>query len=255
MKQQLINEFKKKLEGTPVYGIFSKSSDPSVIEIIGLSEFDFVILDMEHGQNDFKSIENLVRAAENSNLAPIIRVAENSPHLIGKALDAGAIGVQIPNVSSKLEAEKAIESAKFYPMGNRGVCRFVRNADYGAIEKSNYFNKSNECIICLQIEGKAGIDSIDEILKLEGWDILFIGPYDLSQSLGIPGDINNDLIWKYVDAISIKVNVLGKTLGIFFDDLNNNQKILKHGIRYLAYSVDTEIFRHSCVSIVKTLKQ
>ena len=95
---------------------------------------------MEHGQNDYKSIENLVRASENCNLAPIIRVSENSPYLIGKALDTGAIGIQVPNVSSKLEAERAVEAAKFYPKGNRGVCRFVRNADYGTTEKSIYFN-------------------------------------------------------------------------------------------------------------------
>ena len=253
MKKGILVNFKNKLINGPVYGLFSKTSDPSVIEAVGISGFDFVILDMEHGPNDFKNIENLVRAAENFSLVPIIRVAENSPTLIGKALDTGAVGVQIPNISNREDALAAVEAARFYPLGKRGVCRFVRNANYGSISVNQYFKSSNECIVCIQIEGKEGIDSIDQILEVDGIDIVFIGPYDLSQSLGIPGDIQNKLIWQSIKIIAEKAKKKKKSLGIFIDDISKKEDAIKNGINYIAYSVDIEIMRDSCEKIVKKL--
>lgn len=253
MKTELLRKFKNKLAEEPVIGIFSKTSDPGIIEVLGISGFDFVILDMEHGPNDYKCIENLVRAAENSSLAPIIRVAENNPGLIGKALDTGAIGVQIPNISSSEDAINAVAAARFHPHGNRGVCRFVRNADYGSVVTSQYFDSSNECIVCLQIEGKEAIDCLDEILMIEGIDILFIGPYDLSQSLGIPGDIQNKLIWTSIGIIAEKAKRKNITLGIFLDDINKKENLMNNGINYIAYSVDMEVIRDCCTEIVRML--
>ena len=247
----ILHKFRKKINNGHVNGIFCKTSDPAFIEAAGYSGLDFAILDMEHGPNDYKTVENLVRASEISSILSIVRVSHNEPWLISKALDTGALGVQIPNISSLEEAKQAIMNAKFYPSGNRGVWRVVRASDYANIPKKQYFSQSNETIICLQVEGGSGLKDIDEILKLEGFDILFIGPYDLSQSLGIPGDIYNERIMDLYSDIVKKANFHGKQVGTFYDEIERKKWFIDAGINYLSFSVDTDIFRRACINIVK----
>ena len=251
MKRAILNNFKEVIQKKHVNGIFCKTNDPAFIESAGYSGLDFVILDMEHGPADFKSVENLVRAAEISNILSLIRVAHNESQLISKALDTGALGIQIPNIYSLKDAKSAIEFAKFYPAGMRGVCRFVRAAEYANISKEQYFKLSNETIVSLQIEGISGLNDIDDIIKLDGFDILFIGPYDLSQSLGIPGDIYNERIMKLYSEIVDKARKSGKVVGTFYDEIERKEWFINAGVKYLSYSVDTDIFRKACIEISK----
>lgn len=113
--------FLEKLEaGQTVVGPFSKTSDPSMIEAMGYAGFDFIIIDLEHGPNSILNAQNLVRAAQITGTFPIIRVRENSASAIGKALDIGALGVQVPQISNAEQAKLAVEYAKFGPIGMRG---------------------------------------------------------------------------------------------------------------------------------------
>ena len=179
-------------------GIFSKTTDSSFIEAIGLSGLDFVIIDQEHGPVQRERLYDHIRAAKAGKIKPIVRVSGNNHNLIGSALDAGALGVQVPNISSAEEAKTAIDAARFYPIGNRGVCRFVSAASYGEKDKAEYFTESNKNLLILQVEGKEGVENLQEILSLKGFDILFIGPYDLSQSLGFPGQISHPKVKKEI---------------------------------------------------------
>lgn len=223
-------------------GIFSKTTDSNLIESLGYSGMDFVIIDQEHGPSTNETLHNHIRAAKVSNIRSIVRVKGLDANAIGSALDAGADGVQIPNISTSSEARKAIQAAKFFPNGNRGVCRFVKAANFGTLDKQEYFVGSNKTLLILQVEGKEGINNLDDILKIEGFDILFVGPYDLSQSLGIPGEIDHPEMIEMMKKVSEKAQSQGKRLGTFADSIKTAKFLLGLGFEYLAYSVDMNIF-------------
>lgn len=239
-----------------VFGPFMKLNNPAIVEIFGNSGFDFVIIDTEHGPTSMETAENLVRAAELVGATPIVRVSSNDSDKISRALDIGAQGIQIPQISNKADAEKAVKSAKFFPLGERGVCRFVRAASYSAKERYKYFSESNyETLIILQIEGLEGVKNIDEILKVDGIDILFLGPYDLSQSLGIPGQVDDPAVEKEMLKVVRKAREQGKVVGTFVDNVYEAVKWKKAGIKYISYSVDVGILYEAGREIIKNLDE
>ncbi len=251
----ILNTFKQKLkEGKPVFGPFMKSTDPAFIEIAAYSGFDFVILDMEHGPAGFPELQNLIRAALLSNVIPIVRTPGLAEESISKPLDLGALGVQVPQVTSGEMAEACIEAARFFPQGNRGVCRFVRAADYSSLPREEYFRKANESLVIIQLEGKEAMMDIDNILKIEGIDIVFIGPYDLSQSLGLPGQVNHPEVLEAMNNIVVRARSAGKVVGTFTDTPQAAEMWKKAGVQYLSYSVDVGIFTDACTQLVKALK-
>ena len=122
---ELIRHFRRRIAEGPVFGPFSKSSDPAIVETLGHAGFDFIILDLEHGPNSVETLQGLIRAAQIAGMAPIVRVPSGDPEMIGKALDVGAAGVQVPQISSAQDVRVAIEHAKFAPLGMRGVDFFA----------------------------------------------------------------------------------------------------------------------------------
>lgn len=223
-------------------GIFSKTIDSNLVEAISFSGLDFMIFDQEHGTADLTTIQNHVRAARIGGMLSVIRVAENNHNKIGSAFDTGADMVQVPNISTVEQAKQAIKAAKFFPQGNRGVCCYVKAANFGTTEKSTYLSKANTKQLILQVEGKDGMNSLDGILQLEGFDVLFIGPYDLSQSLGYPGQVDHPVVVKAIEELAKKVSASGKTLGTFVDSFEKIKSFKEKGFRYIAYSVDLSIF-------------
>jgi len=135
------NHLKKNLQGGKVvFGPFLKFTDPAVVEIMRFAGFDFVIIDEEHGPISNESSQNLIRAAESVGITPIIRVGNNEEILILRALDIGAQGIEIPQINSKVDAERAIKSVKYSPQGERGVCRYVRAANYSSLAPMTFLN-------------------------------------------------------------------------------------------------------------------
>jgi 4-hydroxy-2-oxoheptanedioate aldolase len=237
-------------------GPFSKSCDSAIIECIGLAGFDFVIIDLEHGPNSMETAQNLVRAATLYQITPIIRVNENNESMISKALDIGAQGVQVPQINNEQSARNVINAARFSPSGNRGVCRYVRAAEYSKKNKNDYFEDSNKnTLIIIQIEGKKGLENIDSILQVEGIDIVFIGPYDLSQSMGVPGQTNHPKVLEAMKMITEKANHYNKIVGTFIET-PSDLKIWKDlGLLYLSYKVDVGIFYDACYNIYNELNE
>lgn len=232
-------------------GIFSKTIDSSFIEAIGVAGFDFVIIDQEHGPSSLETLNNHVRAAKAGNIKSIVRVAENNHNMIGSALDSNAFGVQIPNISTILDAKKAIAAARFFPMGNRGMCRFVPAAIYGEKDRNEYFEEANSKLLILQVEGKEGIANLPDILKLRDFDILFIGPYDLSQSLGLPGEISHPEVINEILKIKKLAVKHGVKLGSFADTIEVYKFLIQNNFEYIAYSVDVQLF----ISGLKRIKE
>lgn len=251
---ELLKKFKDDLSnGQTVYGLFAKSCDPAFIEVAGYAGFDFVILDMEHGLAGFESLQNLIRASQLGKILPLVRVPDFGDTSISKALDAGSAGIQVPQVACASDARKIIKASKFHPSGERGMCRFVRAAKYSAMERTEYFKQANDNLVVLQVEGKSAVSDIDNILDVEGVDVIFIGPYDLSQSLGYPGQIAHPEVVKRMEIIVKKVRSAGKVVGTFTDTGEHLKLWRDHGVQYLAYSVDVGIFYDACAGFLKSI--
>ena len=248
-----VQKFRKRLFETGAIGIFSKTSDPAFIEIMGYAGADFVIIDLEHGPTGIQTAQNLVRAAEVSGVAPIIRVKEGNESVIGEALDIGAAGIQVPQIETAEQAESVIKRMKFAPEGERGVCRFVRAAHYSATNRFEYFKHANEAAAILQIEGAEGIHNLEDILEVPGIDVVFVGPYDLSQSLGLTGQIDHPLVEEKVREITKACMQKGIATGIFVDSYENAHKWIANGVRYISYSVDTGIFYEAVKNMIQML--
>jgi 4-hydroxy-2-oxoheptanedioate aldolase len=255
MNLEIIRTFKQKLaQGDAVYGPFMKTLDASFVEITGYAGFDFAILDMEHGPAGFADMQNLIRGASLSGLAAIVRTSDASETAISRALDLGACGVQVPQIQSADEARAVIRTAKYFSAGERGVCRFVRAARYSSTPRNEYFTQANEALVILQVEGQKGIDVLDDILRVGGFDILFIGPYDLSQSLGVPGDVSNPKVVSAIKEITERARKAGVVTGVFADTFEAAGRWKAAGIQYISYSTDVGIYTEACKNILQMIK-
>lgn len=250
------NHLKKALQdGKVVFGPFMKFTDPAAVEIMGFAGFDFVIIDAEHGPISMENAQNMIRAAESVHITPIIRVGSNDEALILRALDIGARGIEIPQINSKPDAVRAVQSVKYSPQGERGVCRYVRAANYSSMDKFKYFESANkETMIIAHIEGVEGINNLDEILSVSGIDVIFIGPYDLSQSLGMPGQVNHPLVTEKMKEVVSKCKESKVAAGTFADDVETAKSWVSLGVQYMAFSVDVGILYKAGKNIIRELK-
>lgn len=241
-------------KGGVLFGVFCKTTAPEFVEIIGRAGFDFCILDMEHGPIQLETLQNLIRAAECSGLLPIVRTRDSLAEGLSQPLDLGAGGIQVPQIASEAEAQTVVDAVKFAPFGHRGVCRFVRAASYSAMNRSDYFAAANEALVILQLEGTA-LDEYEKVADVPGVDILFIGPYDLSQALGVPGEIEHPKVLEEMQKIIAVAKRKGKTIGVFADSPTQAQRWIEAGVQYIAYSVDVGLFYNICHEAVTCLKK
>lgn len=246
MDEERVKSFRLKCKTGQTFGMFCKSCDPAFVEVIGHAGFDFAILDMEHGPADFCTVQNLVRACEATHLLPVVRVDSLAEEKISKALDIGAAGVQIPQISTAEQARRAVRAARFFPQGERGVCRFVRAAEYSAKPRDEYFTQAGQVLTILQLEGVAAVRNVDEILSVPGVDIIFIGPYDLSQSIGVPGQTTHPKVLQAMETILAKAKEKNVLVGTFTDSAQTLEMWVRSGVQYISHSVDAGVFYEAC---------
>ena len=226
--------------GKRAFGVFCEIPVPEAVEIAGIAGWDFVIIDCEHAPITARLLPEMVRAAETAGISAIVRTASNEESAIQHALDAGAAGVQIPQIASVEAAQKAIRAARFHPLGRRGLNPFVRAAKFSSTPAADFLKKSNEeTALILQIESAEGVAAVDEIIELGGVDVLFAGPYDLSQSLGIPGEVADPRVFAAGAALARKAEARGVAAGVFVSNADDARRWLDAGVRYLCYSVDS----------------
>ncbi|QSX09687.1 2-dehydro-3-deoxyglucarate aldolase [Alkalibacter rhizosphaerae] len=229
------------LDGKTVIGSFSKLADPSAIEIMGLAGLDFFVIDNEHVAMNKESITNLVRASDITEIVPIVRVKENNASEILQALDCGALGVHVPNIDTYEEALRAIRSTKYIPQGNRGFALSHRAAGYGFYDKDDYLKRVNqEILTVLHCETLESVDNLDKILDLEDLDVIFIGPMDLSQSMGsdVMGNGTHPNLVELKKKIIQKVIEAGKVVGTVAGNVQEAKELMELGVRYIPISSD-----------------
>ncbi|ULB09735.1 aldolase/citrate lyase family protein [Cereibacter azotoformans] len=181
--------FKQRLRAKePLVGCFVMAASPTIAEMCGYAGFDFVILDQEHGPADAETLENQIRAAEASGIAALVRVPWGSRWLIQRALDAGAEGIVVPHVTTAAEAEEIVRFSHYPGRGVRGLATTARAGRHGNVSVADHLPQSLQrtCVI-LQIEDAEALSEVSAIAGVDGVDSIFIGPADLSASLGHPG--------------------------------------------------------------------
>jgi 4-hydroxy-2-oxoheptanedioate aldolase len=229
------NTIKAKLaKGEAVLGAFLAFPSPDVVEMFGYLGFDFVLLDAEHGPMSVETAAHLLRAAECSGIVPIINVPSHSPQTIARYLDIGALGIQVPQVNDRDEAEAIVKSVKFHPLGSRGMAR-PRANHYGLVESlSDYMADANkETMVIASIENIEGVMHLPHILDTDGIDVFLIGPNDLSQSMGMPGQVGTPLVKSAVDTIVTQVRGAGRAVGIYAADAATARMYIAKGAQYV----------------------
>ncbi|OPL08676.1 MAG: hypothetical protein AVO33_09680 [delta proteobacterium ML8_F1] len=234
------------LAGRVAIGTFVTNPSPDLIEIIALGGFDFVVVDTEHGDLAIHQTKDLVRAAELHGMGVITRVTENNAPLITRALDVGAHGVQIPQVNTVEDARRALKGAKYFPLGERGIA-MPRSAEYGNKDPMAYFEEANrETLVSIHIENLIGYHNLEDIIQLEGIDVVFLGPFDMSQSLGTPGDMGNPRLQEISQGIVALCRQYGKIPGTFVSSREDALKRINEGYRFIGLHVfDTFILKAS----------
>jgi 4-hydroxy-2-oxoheptanedioate aldolase len=224
-------------DGETTVGTFQIIDSPMVSEIVGLAGMEFVIIDQEHGPLTAESAVGMCAAAERGGAAPVVRVRSNTEAEIQRALDVGAEGVEIPQIESRADAEAAVEAARFRPEGSRGLSPYVRAGGYRG--GADYTERQNERVtVIVHIEGATGVENLDGIMAVEGIDVLFLGPYDMSQSIGIPGQVRDERVESLMAEVCDRAAEAGKTVGTYADDPEMARQWIDAGARYVATYVD-----------------
>lgn len=231
----------------------------SIVEIMSDAGFDWLCIDMEHSVIDYFDAEKLIATIQGKGKTAFVRVGENNPRIIKRVLDAGADGIIVPMVNTKAEAEKAVNSVKYPPAGKRGV-GLARAQEYG-FGFDQYKNTTiNDIKLIVQIEHIDAINNLEEIINVEGIDGTFIGPYDLSGSMGKPGQFDDDDVKEALKRYEAIVSKYDKYIGfhVIKPDYNLVVEKLNKGYNFVAFSLDTlflgTICREQMLNINKHLK-
>ncbi len=232
MRKNVIKEMIK--AGKPALGAFINFYSPTVVEIVGYSGVDFVCLDAEHGPMSPRDCEDMIRAADVVGVTPMVRIAENAQQNILRYLDAGALGVQMPMINSKADAEAVVRSVKYWPLGKRGLAG-TRAAAFGLKDPlSEYVKQANqETLIVTHVETMDAVHALPEMLEVEGIDVVFIGPTDLSQAMGYPGRPNEPAVQETIDRCMRQIREAGKAVGTICSNGEQARRLIDKGVTYI----------------------
>ena len=224
----------KLLAGEPSYGASVMIPSPQLVEMLGHAGFDWVLIDCEHGTISLETVELMVMAAEASGITPIARPAQNTAGHILQLMDRGVMGVQVPHVNNATDARRAIAAVKYHPLGDRGLAVGTRSSHYGfSGSMAEYTAAANrETLVCVQLEDAEAIRNADEIIAVEGVDVFFIGPSDLSQSMGHPGNAKAPEVAAAINATLAKIVAAKKIPGLPATH-ENVRGVVDQGARYI----------------------
>tara|TARA_B100000579_G_scaffold433684_1_gene452951 strand:+ start:742 stop:1470 length:729 start_codon:yes stop_codon:yes gene_type:complete len=232
-------------------GIFIKSPNAEIIECCGIAGIDFVVIDMEHTPLGPRDLYPLILAAEVRKLKLIIRLPNLNEEYFKWCLDLGVKHLQIPQIETMDNVNIAINNSFYNPIGERGLCRFVRAANYSNKDKELFIrNSNNDVKLIFQIEGEKGFNNLDKIIINKNVTNIFIGPYDLSQSLGFPGDIWNEQVIRTIKEIIRKCKDNSIKVGIFTDTIDGIHFWKKQNVDFIEYGSDLLLLSQALKNLI-----
>lgn len=222
---------------------------PSIAEIMAKSGFDWLVVDMEHSPIGISEAEEMIRVIHLCGLPALVRVGEINSSLIKRVMDSGASGVIVPMVNTQEQARQAVEAVKYPPAGKRGV-GLARAQGYGTSFEEYKQWVEKESTVIVQIEHIEAVENMDAILSVDGIDGFIVGPYDLSGSLGIPGDFEDERMLKALEKVkrvAAKTDILAG-YHVVQPQPEQIQEKIKEGYTFIAYSVDFLLLGQNCRS-------
>lgn len=224
-----------------VLGTWSNIPSSALVDAVTNSGIDFIVIDLEHGPICMETAQDMVRAAQSNGVSALVRVPHNDSHLILRALDIGSNGIQVPHVLTKEDAGQVVNSAKYYPLGRRGYSPFTRAGKFSLAAANHAINSNNNTLVVVNVEGVKGIKNLRAISRVKGIDVVFIGPYDLSQSLGKPGKVNDPEVISLIRKSAKIIRGQGCACGSFANDHSYLDLLIDAGVQYITFSVDSAL--------------
>jgi 2-dehydro-3-deoxyglucarate aldolase len=228
---------------------------PAIAEIMASAGFDWLVLDMEHSVLELSEVQTIIQVLDGKHCPTIVRLTSNHPDQIKRVMDAGATGIMVPMIKSAADAQAAVESVYYPPEGKRGV-GLARAQGYGARFHEYRQWLKNNAVIIVMIEHVDAVDHIDSILSVPGIDAYIIGPYDLSGSMGRPGELDHPQVHDAIQQVLNAGHRLHKPGGIHVIEPEPNalQQRINAGFNFLGYSLDIRILDTLCRNHMETIR-
>lgn len=252
--QFIQNKVKQSLKkGDALVGCWLSTGSPLVTEICASSDFDWVLIDMEHAPNDVAQVLSLIHAASAYTQSIAVRVPWNDSVMIKRVLDMGVQTIMVPNVKTKEEAEQAVAAVRYPPRGIRGVSGNSRSNRFGRI--TDYFDHADEhiCLI-LQVETREAKENVDEIASVDGVSCLFVGPADLAADVGYLGKNNDTNAQEAMADVIKRTCKSGCAAGILAFDHDEARKWLRAGAQFVAVTGDSFLLARGMDAVAKSFR-
>ena len=250
-----MKNLKKRIQrGETVIGCWLNLGSSTAAEIVGEAGFDWVLIDLEHGVGAEKDVLYQIQALEHTPAAPLVRVESFARQRIHRVLDLGVEGIMCPRINDAAEAQKVVAAMRYPPEGTRGVAKVVRATRFGRDFEEYYRDTKENILGVVQIETPEVLNHLDEIAALEGVDVLFIGPSDLSKSLDIFGQFDHPRFREALEDTVEAARKAGKATGILMSDAGDFEKYHRMGIRMIACGADVGFVAGGARKMVQNLQ-
>jgi 2-dehydro-3-deoxyglucarate aldolase len=251
---QTHNPIKERLlKGDPLIGGWAVTGSLVATEVLGHSGFDWVLIDGEHGANDYNTAVHQLIALNNTPASAFIRPETNSPVILKRWLDFGFYNFLIPMVETANQAQSAVQATRYPPEGIRGVSVSQRSNRFG--QQADYFNQINQCItVVAQIESLLAIQNIEEIASVLGIDCLFIGPQDLAASMGYLAQPSAPAVQAQMQSLTKRILSMNKIVGILAADENDAKRYRDWGVTFVGVGSDQSFIKRSSAQVLKALR-
>lgn len=226
------------LRGDTLLGAFLNLASPAAAELCARAGFDWLIVDLEHGAGNESDLVPMLTSIEITSSVALVRPASGERIRIGRALDLGATGIMVPRLDTVDEVREAVSYLRYPPDGVRGVALLTRGARFGSVPHAEVRSLNEEVVGIIQIESAAAVAKVEEIAAIDGVDVLFVGPSDLSHSLGIPGQLEHSDYLAALDSVVAAARAAGKSPGILLRQAGDVQRHLQRGFRFVGIGSD-----------------
>jgi 4-hydroxy-2-oxoheptanedioate aldolase len=241
--------------GEAVNGCWINMASLVATEIVGHAGFDWLLLDLEHGAGDVATMYQQLQVLSGSAATPIVRMDARLRPKAQRILDAGALGIMHPQIQSAGEADEAIRMMYYPPRGTRGVAKMVRATRFGKQADEYIHSLESTLVGVIQIETLNALQNVEQIAATDGVDVLFVGPNDLTLSLGIFGQLNHPTYQKAIDDVAKAAGKSGKAAGVLLQNINEYEMYFNLGYRFFACGADSLFVRNGAEELSKKMRE